>query len=65
MFLTAFPETGLDVSRQLNGRLAPLVSPFSIWTYKDESDPTLWNTPKIQLRFLSSQKAATLLKKQG
>jgi hypothetical protein len=55
---TAYPKIGLDVSRQLYGVLAPLVSPFSIWTLKDESDPTLYNSAQLRLRFLSPQKVA-------
>jgi len=45
------PDTGLDVTERLEGILPGLERPFTIWTYKDRSDPSPRGEPKLDVRF--------------
>lgn len=55
------PEKGLDVSARLEGMLDELTPPFSLWTYKDLSNPDEWGRPKLRLRFLSPTEVKPLV----
>jgi hypothetical protein len=49
---TDVPETGLDVSARLEGVLAQLDLPFTVWRYQDLSDPSPAGDAKVAVRFL-------------
>jgi len=47
------PEGGLDVTDRLEGVLAGLERPFTVWRYQDLSDPEPHGNSKAEVRFLS------------
>jgi hypothetical protein len=51
------PQQGLNVSRRLDGRLGDLVAPWTVWIYRDRSDPDAGGGPKLELRFLGPEEA--------
>ena len=55
------PETGLDVTGRIEGRLADLVGPYTVWTYKDLSDPVPHTNRKIRIRFLKPEEVRASL----
>jgi len=40
--------------------LSDLVHPFTVWTYKDLSDPVRYRSRKIKIRFLSPDEVQKL-----
>ncbi|MDD5704374.1 MAG: SBBP repeat-containing protein [Kiritimatiellae bacterium] len=46
------PETGIDVSDKIVGSLPALTSPFTVWTYQDESDPVANQLYKAAVTFV-------------
>jgi len=46
------PEDGLNVDDRIDGALADLEPPFTIWRYEDLSDPARYGDAKIEVRFL-------------
>jgi len=53
------PVQGLDVSARLEGALADLAPPLTVWTYKDLSDPSPSDSPALRIRFLKAAEAET------
>ena len=53
-------DTGLDVSDRIEGTPADLIGPYTIWTYKDLSDPVPYVDRKIRIRFLEPEEVVDI-----